>query len=165
MSYGCGSVNISSDSIGQFDIENYKTYNYFTIDYSHYDSLPYNKSNIYYLQEEIDKAMKSIGLTISEKPDLLLNIGIVVQQRTQTRETDPRYDMNYTGQRNYHWEREDLIVGYYDEGALTIDLVDANKNALMWQGTAIGILSKNQKKMQQRIEDAVEKLFLDLTKK
>jgi hypothetical protein len=162
--YNCGSVHITSDSLVQFDIADYKTYNYFTIDYSHYDSLPYNKSNISYLKNEIDHALKKIGLSVSEKPDLLLNIGVVVQQRTQTRETDPRYDMNYAGQRNYHWEREDLIVGYYDEGALTIDLVDTKMNALIWQGTAIGILSNNEKKIRQRIDDAVDKLFLDLSK-
>ena len=162
--FSCGSVNISTDSIGEFDIKNFKTYNYFSIDYSHYDSLPYNKNNISYLKNQIDKEMKNIGLTIVDNPDLLLNIGVIVQQRTQARETDPRYDMNYTGQRNYYWEREDLVVGYYDEGALTLDMVDAKKNALVWQGTAVGILTGNEKKMHQRIDDAVEKLFLDLSK-
>jgi len=155
----CVPVRVTTDQIEGTSFLGYETYNFYEIEYQRYDSLPYNRENMDFLIEEIRKQMLNKGFAISENPDLYLNVGVVVKQQHQTRETDPRFDMNYIGQRNYHWEREEIVTGIYEEGAITIDFVDAENNHLIWQGTAVGILTNDLEKLKKRASYAIEKIF------
>jgi len=155
----CGTIRITTDQIDGSSFLGYETYDFYEIDFIHYDSLPYNEENINYLKTEIRRQMLKKGFAIAENPDLLINIGVFVEKQVQTRETDPRIDMNYIGQRNYHWEREDRVVGIYEEGAISLDFVDAENNQLKWQATAVGMLTNDEEKMKKRISKAIEKIF------
>lgn len=155
----CVPVRISTDQIEGTSFLGYETYNFYEVEYQRYDSLPYNKESMDFLLNEIKKQMLNKGFALSEKPDLFLNVGVVVKQQPQTRETDPRFDMNYIGQRNYYWEREEVVTGLYQEGAITIDFVDAENKRLIWQGTAVGILTNDVEKMKKRATYAIEKIF------
>ena len=155
----CVPVRITTDQIEGTSFLGYETYNFYEIEYQHYDSLPYNKESMDFLLGEIRKQMLNKGFAISDHPDLYLNVGVVVKEQQQTRETDPRFDMNYMGQRNYNWEREEVVTGIYEEGAITIDFVDAENNRLIWQGSAVGILTNDVEKMKKRAAYAIEKIF------
>jgi hypothetical protein len=143
------------------NLADYKTYNYMKFEYSHYDSIPYNEKNYAFFIEEMDKNMKAKGLELSDNPNLIINVGVVVRQEEQTRETDVRTDMNYAGQRRYHWQVEDQVVGVYDVGDMTLDFVDVKENMLVWQAFAESMLSKNEQKMQKRIAKSLEKVFVE----
>jgi hypothetical protein len=67
--------------------------------------------------------------------------------------------MNYAGQRRYHWQVEDQVVGVYDVGDMTLDFVDVKENTLVWQVFAESMLSKNEQKMQKRIAKSLDKVF------
>jgi len=155
----CVPVRVTTDQIEGTSFLGYDTYNFYEIEYQRYDSLPYNRENMDFLLDQIRKQMFNKGFAISDNPDLYLNVGVVVKQQQQTRETDPRFDMNYIGQRNYHWEREEIVTGIYEEGAITIDFVDAKNNRLIWQGTAVGILTNDVEKLKKRASYAIEKIF------
>jgi hypothetical protein len=155
---GCSSSKVTRYDAGK-NLANYKTYNYVKFKYSHYDSIPYNEKNYTFFIEEMDRHMKAKGLELSDDPNLIVNVGVVVRQEEQTRETDVRTDMNYAGNRRYHWEVEDQVVGVYDVGDMTIDFVDVKENILVWQAAAESMLSKNEEKMQKRISKTVEKFF------
>jgi hypothetical protein len=155
----CVPVRITTDSIEGASFLGYDTYNFYEIEYQRYDSLPYNKENMDFLLDEIRKQMLNKGFALSQNPDLYLNVGVVVKLQQQTRETDPRFDMNYIGQRNYQWEREEVVTGIYEEGAISIDFVDAANNRLIWQGTAVGILNNDLEKMKKRASSAIERIF------
>jgi hypothetical protein len=45
------------------------------------------------------------------------------------------------------------------EGVLYIDLIDAKKKELVWQGMGTGYLSKNMKKKEERIKEFVNKIM------
>jgi len=156
--FGCSSSKVTRYDAGK-NLADYKTYNYMKFKYSHYDSIPYNEKNYAFFIEEMDKNMKAKGLMLSDDPKLIINVGVVVRQEEQTRETDVRTDMNYAGNRRYHWEVEDQIVGVYDVGDMTIDFVDVKENILVWQTAAESMLSKNEQKMQKRIAKSLEKVF------
>ncbi len=155
----CVPVRISTDQIEGTSFLGYETYDFYEIEYQRYDSLPYNKESMDFLISEIRKRMLDKGFAVSDNPDLYLNVGVVVKQQQQSRETDPRFDMNYIGQRNYYWEREEVVTGMYEEGAITIDFVDAKNKRLIWQGTAVGILTNDIEKMKKRAAYAIEKIF------
>ena len=155
----CAPVQITTIQPEGTSLLGFETYDFYEIEFQSYDSLPYNKDNMDFLLNEIRKQMLDKGYAISEDPDLYLNVGVVVKLYEQTRETDPRFDMNYIGQRNYHWEREEIVVGKYEVGTVIIDFVDAENNQLVWQATAVGILTSDMEKMRERASNAIEKIF------
>jgi hypothetical protein len=155
---GCSSLKVTRYDAGK-NLADYKTYNYMKFEYSHYDSIPYNEKNYAFFIEEMDKNMKAKGFELSDNPNLIINVGVVVRQEEQTRETDVRTDMNYAGQRRYHWQVEDQVVGVYDVGDMTLDFVDVKENTLVWQVFAESMLSKNEQKMQKRIAKSLDKVF------
>ena len=161
---GCVPVRTITNGDLNEDISKYESFDFFDFSYESYDSSSFDPGRVAFLKEAIRTSLETKGFKKSNKPDFLINLGVVIQQKSQTRETDPRYDMNYVGQRNYHWEREEKVVSYYEEGALTVDFVDTDSNKLVWQGTVIGIRTSNEKKMKKRISHAVEDLFKKIIK-
>ncbi|MBR9998836.1 MAG: DUF4136 domain-containing protein [Cyclobacteriaceae bacterium] len=155
----CMPIRVTTEKIEGATFLGYETYNFYDVEFQRYDSLPYTRENMDFLLKEIREQMLIKGFDLSENPDLLLNVGVVVKQQEQTRETDPRFDMNYIGQRTYHWERKEIVTGTYEEGAITIDFVDAENNRMIWQGTAVGILTNDLEKMRKRASYAIEKIF------
>jgi hypothetical protein len=74
-------------------------------------------------------------------PDLLVNFGAKLQQKTQVTPAPPMgpyYGYRtgfYGGWPGYGWGDD---VYQYTEGTLNIDLVDARRKQLVWEGVAVG---------------------------
>jgi len=145
------------------NIKAFKTFSYYQSEKSGLIS-PNFESNLALLKTAITKEMNSLGFQeIENGGDLFLNIGIVVKEEVQTRETDFRTDgMRYMGQRNYHWESQEVVVDRYKEGTVKIDLVDAATNKGVWTGTAAGTVTDKKSKAAERINKAIELLFKKL---
>lgn len=124
---------------------------------------PGYETNLALLKEAITKQMQSKGLVMNEgNPDLLINIGITILEKVQTRETsfaNPGDRTAYMGQRNYSWSSQEIEVGRYREGTVTLHLVDKTKNKLMWKGAAEGVIPDKQKNVPALIDDSMVKLF------
>ena len=137
----------------------YQTYNFLEFDTQVLVDIERRPENIDHLKAAISRELEARGLSQSDNPDLHVNIGVVVKEEVQTRETNVREDMRYLGQRNYTWQVQEVPVGTYNEGTVTIDLVDAAKGELVWEGVASAVILKNNKKMQKRIDSGVKKAF------
>jgi len=118
-------------------------------------------SNIFDLKRAVTRELEARGFRKAAQPDLWVNIGLVTRQRTQTRETNFRQDgaPYYIGQRNYHWQAQDVPVGQYQEGTATIDLVDAARKELIWQGTTTTVLSNTPTRSAKQIDRGVADVF------
>jgi len=91
-----------------------------------------------------------------------VNIGIVVTEEIQTRETNfanPGDRTAYMGQRNYSWSAKEVEVGRYREGTVTLHLVERISNSLVWEGSAESVVPEKEKNVGALIEEAMEKLF------
>ena len=97
----------------------------------------------------------------NDNPDLLVNLGAVVQEKTQTRQTTIQEAPLYIGQRRYSWRSQEVPVGTYQEGTLNIHIVDAHRNALIWDAAVSGVLPKKGVK-QDNVREAVGQLFRKL---
>ncbi|GAB3712855.1 DUF4136 domain-containing protein [Spirosoma flavus] len=93
-----------------------------------------------------------------DNPDLLVNLGAVVQERTQTRTTTIQEAPRYIGQRRYHWQSQEVPVGTYEEGTVNLHVVDAQKNALVWDVALSSVLNR-QSLSPEQLNKAVAKLF------
>ncbi|GAB2545748.1 DUF4136 domain-containing protein [Spirosoma aerophilum] len=91
-------------------------------------------------------------------PDMLVNIGAVVNEKTQTRPTTIYEAPRYIGQRRYHWQSQEVPVGTYREGTLNLHIVDRQRENLIWDAAVSSILGKKGV-TQQQINEAVNKVF------
>ncbi|MCW3089800.1 MAG: hypothetical protein JWP81_869 [Ferruginibacter sp.] len=89
----------------------------------------------------------------TQKPDVILDYNVMVEKKV-TRESEPVYSYPYTHyyysrwrhRRGYMYYPNDLL-GYrtynipFKQGTLTVNMIDAKTNKLIWQGSAQGDVS------------------------
>jgi len=138
--------------------ENCQTFNFYRIQTT--EESPYVDD----LKEAIVRELEAKGYRQDESPDLFINIGTNVEDKVQTRQTDYR-DIRYMGQRNYNWESEEVIVNEYREGTVVMDVVDAKRNKLVWQGVAAGTITGKASAMRKRIDKGVRMLLDDFPRR
>jgi hypothetical protein len=151
----------STEAASGFALPQYQTFNFYEIktDSAAPDQPFLNRIDI--LKNAIRRELTAKGLTLSpDNPDLLVNIGIFTREKVQTRQTDFRTDApKYMGQRRYSWKSQEVEVGRYREGTVTVHLVDREKNAMVWKGVAEAIIPKKEERLQKTVEAGVAKLF------
>ncbi len=149
--------NAQDISEPQFSIKNYQTFAFVGFE-EYLKENPDARANVERIETAIIRELKIKGILLSDEPELLLNIAISVEEKVQTRETTIR-DMHYMGQRNYYWEVEEVPVGTYREGTIIIDFIDISTNKLVYQMVVSEIITKNDKKMEKRINRQTTKAF------
>jgi len=149
-----------SELASEADLSGYKTFAFFSIDTSGLVNAENYLKNLEVLKETVRTQLTSRGYTESSNPDLKINMGLVVIEKAQTRETDFRTDRpKYMGQRNYSWKSEEVVVGYYKEGTLDFHLIDASSNTMVWWATVTDIVPEKQKNVPKTIERGIKKMF------
>lgn len=159
---GCrNTIEVTTEHEPGFTLNNYETFKFVTEDTSSENQVVWRYlSEINLIKENLRKNLEERGLTYDESnPDLRVNIGIVVDERVQTRETNFQTDPpQYIGQRRYTWRVREVEVGRYNEGTITIHLVDNEKNELVWMGTGEAVIPKNKAKQERQIKEGVQEL-------
>jgi len=139
---------ISSDSDPRADFSAYRSFAFHSplaIEREGYASLVSGR-----MKAAARAEMEARGYRYSESdPDLWLNINAYMQQRTDV-STIPEVDYAYYYSYRYrgyvampYWH-DRTTVRRYTEGTMNIDLVDAKRNALVWEGIAVGRVVRNQ---------------------
>ena len=141
------------------DFRAYKTYNFMDVTARNNAAFQGPGTGIDALKQAISREMSRRGYQQAASPDIWVNIGVVTQDKVQTRETSIRDAPRYIGQRNYHWQSQEVVVGHYEEGTATVELVDAARQDLIWQGAVKSILTPDVTKLTKRIDDAIAALF------
>lgn len=161
----CSAPSKVSDAYADFDLSQFKTYDFYGIEGMDEQS-PDFEANISFLESEITNAMNQRGLSrSSDNPDLKINLGIIVEDKVQTRTTSLATDpFMYSGQRSYTWESKEVPVNKYKEGSLTMHIVDNSTNAVAWVGTASRVLPKKNEKKQKAAQDVIDELFTEIDK-
>lgn len=159
--FGHSQTLVSYNKNEDVDFSKYKTYQIYSLDVKNIPEFEPKTTGLELLIVEIHKQMTDRGYKkVTENPDLMINLGLAITAQVQTRETNLRDDApRYIGQRNYHWESEEIVVREYTEGTITLDLVDMDKNEMIWQAVSAGILSEKREKNKKKIVKAVQKLF------
>ena len=125
------------------DMSTYKTFGFFdqvATDRAHYSTIVTSR-----LKQATRTQLEQHGYGYSEQqPDLLVNFNVSMVNKQEIRST-PSMSMG-VGYYGYRGGMYGAWGGYpydvetvnYKAGTLSIDLVDAKKNALVWQGLAEG---------------------------
>jgi len=154
----CTSIKISSDFDKTATFANYKTYK-FTDEVAKLQIDDLNKNR---LIAAVEKELGLKGFTKSETPDVLIDIQLKGKNiQTATASTSGGYGHGY----RYGWGGgfSTTTINYdsYIEGTLFVDMIDASKNQLVWQGRGVGTLDPDadQAKREKNINYAVSQIF------
>ena len=137
----------------------YRTYAF--LDTARIDNTPRNtyRAAMEQVKQAVGAELRNRGYQpTKDNPDLLVNLGGVIQERTQTRQTTIQEAPLYTGQRRYRWQSQEVPVATYEEGTVNLHVVDAQKNALIWNVAISSVLNQRSLSPEQ-IGKAVAKLF------
>lgn len=159
---GCSSSKVlRTEKAEGVDFSPYKTFDFYKVEARGDTNSQKFSENIEKLEDAIAIKLQKFGYLLSKtNPDLLINIGVVVREEVQTRQTDFRTDApRYIGQRRYSWKSQDVEVGRYRQGTGTVDMVDRKQNKLVWQGAIEDIIPQKDSKLEKTIKKGVEKLF------
>ncbi|TAF50482.1 MAG: DUF4136 domain-containing protein [Sphingobacteriia bacterium] len=143
------------------DFSQYKTFSFYDLTASGDTVSAGFNDRIGVLKSAIGDQLKARGFQPAAQGDLRVNIGLVVKEEVQTRQTDWRTDgrYKYVGQRNYTWQSEEIEVGRYRTGTVTLHLVDAAKNSMVWKGSVNGVLPEKEKNLPKVANEAMAELF------
>jgi len=158
MTYSCVSVRVTSDYDTKTDFSKFKTFAFYKKGIDKVDLSDLDKKRIL---RAIETELLAKGMTKSKSPDVLVNIF------TKSREKIDVYNNGYYGWYPWYYGYGHYGRGMYNnvskstEGTLFIDLIDANKKELSWQGVGIGLLNftDNKAKKEERIKEFVTEIM------
>lgn len=110
------------------------------------DDFGYQSFLVQYLKNAINREMQARGYQLSpDNPELLVNFYVNTKEKIRsTTTTAPTMAGGYYGYRRGAYGAwggaygTETTVTQYTEGTLSIDLVDAARKQLVWEGVAVG---------------------------
>lgn len=118
------------------------------------------------IKTSVRREMEARGYRFDpEDPDLQVNFQGVIRERTDVYNvprSDVQYFYSYRARRYFAvpvWYDE-TRVNDYTEGTLTVDLVDAERNHLVWTGDAIGrVTQRSPQERAAAADEAITAIF------
>ncbi|MBA4153764.1 DUF4136 domain-containing protein [Flavobacterium sp.] len=152
----CSSVKVNYDYDKNVDFNQFKTY---AFQKSGIDKVEISDLDKKRILRAIDEQMTAKGFTKSETPDLLVNIFTKEREQVDVNQfyAGWGYGWGY-GWNPYMWGGNTSVYSYV-EGTLFIDLIDAKKKELIWQGQGVGVLTQNIDKKEELIKEFVTKIL------
>ena len=153
----CTSVRVAADYDKNADFNSYKTFAFFKTGIDKAEISDLDKRRIL---RAIETELTAKGFTKSEKPDLLVSIFTKERQEVNV------YNNGY-GAYGYGWGWSPFYSNFNNnvststQGSLYIDLIDAKKKELVWQGKGSGSLNttSNVDKREARIKEFVAEIM------
>ncbi len=152
----CCSVRVYTDYDKNANFSQYKTYAFYKAGIDKVEISDLDKKRI---MRSIDEAMAAKGFTKSENPDLLVNIFTKARQKVDVNTFNSGWGYGWGWGWNPWMMGGNTSVNTYTEGTLFIDLIDAKKKELVWQGEGEGVLTKDMEKKDERAKQFVSKIL------
>jgi hypothetical protein len=158
---GCATApNVRSDYDKSADFGKFRTYNF--VSRPSTDKAGYSSLTTQQLEAAVNAEMQRRGYTLSENPDLLINFSGKLRDKQDIVSTPGPY-YGYRAGMYGAWPgyTNDVYTVNYTEGTLNIDMVDAARKQMVWEGVGVGEVSKSD--MQNReatINRAVADIFM-----
>lgn len=157
----CSSVIVATDYDREANFDNYKTFAFFKpgIDKAEINDLDKRR-----ILRAIEAQLMAKGYTKSENPDMLVSIFTKSNQRVDIYNNAwGNGAWGWGGYGGWGWRSgwNNNQVSTTTEGVLYIDLIDAQKKELIWQGSGTGNLeTRNVEKKEIRINEFVTEMLM-----
>lgn len=165
---GCASgPAIETDYDHTADFSQYRTFGFF--DPMGIESPDYSSIYGSIFRAAISKEMESRGYTLSDTPDLLINVSGRLQDKTKVTTTaNPYMAGGYYGYRRGMYGSwggyaygTTTHVSNYTEGTVNVDMVDRKAKRMVWEGVAVGRVRENRtsEEKRQAIDSGIQEMF------
>jgi hypothetical protein len=152
----CSSVQVNSDYDKKVDFSPYKTFAFYKSGIDKVEISDLDKKRIL---RSVDESLTAKGLTKSETPDLLVNFFTKENEQLNVNQFNSGWGYGWGYGWNPYFRGGTTSVNRYTEGTLYIDLIDAKKKELIWQGEGKGELTKDTNKKDEVIKEFVTKIL------
>lgn len=154
----CSTVSVYSDYDKNVNFASYKTYAFFKPGIDKVEISDLDKRRIL---RAIDDQMQAKGFTKSENPDLLVNIFTKAREQVNVNQFSAGWGYGWGWGWNPYmmYGGNQTSVSTSTEGTLFIDLIDAKKKEMIWQGEGVGTLTKNVAKKDEKVAEFVSKIL------
>lgn len=145
----CNTVQVTYDFDKSTDFNTYKTYNFHQ---NGIDKLQLNDLDKRRILSAIEANLALKGFTKSESPELLINV--LASSKDKVNIDNGYYGGYYGG----YWGGPSRVY-QYTSGTIIIDIVDNQKNILIWQGAGSGLNVSNLNTKTDDIPKAIEEIL------
>lgn len=152
----CEAVRVNADFDKNVDFSKFKTFAYYKAGIDKVEISDLDKKRIL---RSIDEIMIAKGFTKSENPDLLINIFTKSREQINVNQFNSGWGYGWGFGWNPYGFAGQTTVSSSTEGTLYIDLIDAKKKEMIWQGEGQGDLTKNREKKDENIKEFVDKIL------
>ena len=153
----CNAVRVNTDYDKNVNFSEYKTYAFYKTGIDKVEVSDLDKKRIL---RAIDNQMQQKGFTKSENPDLLINIFTKEKQQVDVNQFNMGWGYGWgMGWNPWMWGGNNNMVNSYTEGTLFIDLIDAKKKEMVWQGEGLGNLTKDTHRKDEVINEFVTRIL------
>ncbi len=149
----CSSVRVNTDYDKNVTFDGYKTYAY---QKNGIDQVAISDLDKKRILRSIDEVMATKGFSKSETPDVLITFFTKEREQVSVNQFNVGWGWGWNP---WMWGGNSTTVNQYTEGTLTIDIIDAKKKELIWQGMGEGVLTKNTDKKDENIKEFVTKIL------
>ena len=156
----CSSVRVASDYDKQANFNTYRSFAFYKPGIDKAEISDLDKKRIL---RAIEAGMISKGFTKSENPDMLVSIFTKTRENVNVNQNNFGWGWGW----GYGWGWNPWVwgpgsynnVSRVTEGTLYIDLIDASKKELVWQGMGTAALTKNVDKKQEKMNKMVSAIL------
>lgn len=160
---GCASgpsIYVDTDPAANFAA--YRTYD-FVVPLST-DGPGYSSILSQHLRTAAARELEARGYQRSEKPDLLINFNVETKEKIESSglSSGPGFGGYYGYRSGYYgvWGGYENQISQYTEGTLTVDIVDAARKQLAWDGTVVGrVRDEDRKNLKPAIDKVLTQIF------
>lgn len=152
----CSSVKVAADYDDNANFSGYKSYGFLKEGIDKADISDLDKKRV---MRAIEDEFAKKGFTKSERPDLLVNIFTKSRKEVNVNQMYNGWGYGWGYGWGPGWGWNNTYVSTSTEGTLYIDLIDAGKKELVWQGVGTGVLAMDRNEKQQRINEFVAKIL------
>lgn len=158
----CSSVKVAADYDKDANFNSYKTFAFFKTGIDKAEISDLDKRRIL---RAIEAELIAKGFTKSEDPDLLISLFTKANQRVDVYNNSwGRGAWGWGGYGGFGpgwgWGFNQPSVSTSTQGVLFIDLIDAKKKELVWQGMGSGYLTQKMEKKDERIKEFVSEIMM-----
>ena len=153
----CQAVHINADYDKQVDFSKYKSYAFYKTGIDKVEISDLDKKRI---MRSIEDQMTIKGFTKSETPDMLINISTKEREQVNVNQFNAGWGYGWGfGWNPMFWGDGMNNVSTYAEGTLLIDIIDASKKELIWQGEGVGHLTQDTDRKDDNIKGFVTRIL------
>ena len=153
----CASITVNNDFDKKVDFTIFKTFAFYKTGIDKVEISDLDKRRIL---KAVETELLAKGFTKSENPDLLINFFTKSREQVDVNTFNNGWGYGWGfGWNPWMWRGNQTMVSRTTTGTLFIDLIDARKKELIWQGEGEGEIFKNQKNKEERISEFVKEIL------